>query len=96
MYDPTDGCPDCGTLDSHHAEDCGHLQRQAEGDASDAEEAGGTAAILELVRDYGRRMEHIGALPSSRHAARAGDFQREADAVLAEIERLVKTIGGDL
>lgn len=30
MYDPTDGCPECGTVSATHAEDCDYLNRPAE------------------------------------------------------------------
>lgn len=54
MYDPTDGCPDCGTLDSHHAEDCEHLARQARAAAEDAaaiaEDASPLAAEIDRHR----------------------------------------------
>ncbi len=36
MIEPTDGCPDCGTIDSRHAEDCEYLTRQARAAAEDA------------------------------------------------------------
>lgn len=31
MYDPTDGCPECGTVTSTHTDDCGYLARQSDG-----------------------------------------------------------------